>query len=108
MKPTHWIREYDLEKKNKFSEMFDSNAKALINDPKFFKTYEDKMPIRMKMKFIFYEIPCWEYLKIIQLLDPMHIFKNVSSSLWRHISSKKSDTLIVRRDLIYSNTKKKH
>jgi hypothetical protein len=38
----------------------------------------------------------------------MHIFKNVSSSLWRHIPSKESDTLAVRRDLISSKTKKKH
>jgi hypothetical protein len=38
----------------------------------------------------------------------MHIFKNVSSSLWRHISSKESDTLAVRRDIISSKTKKKH
>ena len=38
----------------------------------------------------------------------MHIFKNVSSSLWRHISSKQSDTLVVMKDLITSKTKKKH
>ena len=38
----------------------------------------------------------------------MHIFKNVSSSLWRHILSKQSDTLAVRKDLITSKTKKKH
>ena len=38
----------------------------------------------------------------------MHIFKNVSCSLWRHISSKKSDKLKVTKDLISSNTKKKH
>jgi hypothetical protein len=62
----------------------------------------------MKRKSIFYELPYWEHLKISHLLDPMHIFKNVSSSLWRHISSKESDTLAVRRDLISSKTKKKH
>ena len=38
----------------------------------------------------------------------MHIFKNVSSSLWRHISLKQSDTLAIRKDLITSKTKKKH
>ena len=38
----------------------------------------------------------------------MHILKNVSSSLWRHISSKQSDTLAIRKDLITSKTKKKH
>ena len=62
----------------------------------------------MKRKSILYNLPYWEHLKITQLLDPMHIFKNVSYSLWRHISSKKSVTLAVRKDLITSKTKKKH
>ena len=62
----------------------------------------------MKRKYIFYNIPYWENLKITQLLDPMHIFKNVSSSLWRHISLKQSETLAVRKYLITSKTKKKH
>ena len=38
----------------------------------------------------------------------MQIFKNVSSSLWRHISSKQSDTLVVRKDVITSKITKKH
>ena len=38
----------------------------------------------------------------------MHIFKNVSASLWRHKPSKESVTLVVRRDLISSKTKNKH
>jgi hypothetical protein len=62
----------------------------------------------MKMKSIFYELPFWEHLMISHLLDPMHIFKNISYSLWRNISSKESDTLGVSRDLISSKTKKKH
>ena len=62
----------------------------------------------MKRKSIFYELPYWEHLKIAHLLDPIHIFKNVSSFLWRHISSKESDTLAIRKDLISSKPKKKH
>ena len=38
----------------------------------------------------------------------MHIFKNASYYLWRHISSKKSETLAVRKDIITSKTKKKN
>jgi len=38
----------------------------------------------------------------------MHIFKNISSSLWRHISWNKTDTLAIRRDIISSNTKTRH
>ena len=53
-------------------------------------------------------LPYWEHLKISHLLDPMHIFKNVPSSLWGHISSKESGTFVVRRYLISSKTKKKH
>ena len=62
----------------------------------------------MKRKSIFYNLPYWEHLKITHLLDPMHIFKKNSSYLWRHISSKQSDTLVVRKDLITSKIKKKN
>ena len=61
----------------------------------------------MKRKSIFYEILYWDHLKIVHLLDHVHIL-DVSYYLWRHISSKKNNTLAIRRDLISSNTKKKH
>jgi hypothetical protein len=89
-------------------ELFDSNGEPMFDYPKFFDTYVDKMSIGMKRKYVFYELPYWELLKIGHLLDLMHIFKNVSSSLWRHISWNKSDTLVFRRDIIASNTKKRH
>ena len=79
-----------------------------INGLEFFDHYKEKMPDRMKMKSIFYELPYWENHKIVHLLDPTHILKNVSYYLWRHISLKKSDTLDFRRDFISSNTRKKH
>ena len=87
--------------------MFNSNGEPMFNDPDFLITYVEKLTIGMKRKSIFYDLPYWEHLKITHLLDPMHIFKNVSSSLWRNISSKQSDTLAVRKDLITSKTKKK-
>ena len=86
--------------------MFASNGEPMFDDPDFFETYVEKFPIGMKRKSIFYDLPYWEHLKISYLLDPMHIFKKNSSSLWRHISSKKSDTLAVRKDLIASKTKR--
>ena len=62
----------------------------------------------MNMKSIFYELPYWEHINISHLLDPMHIFKNVSSSLWSHISLKQSEALtIMDSHIISSNTKKK-
>ena len=88
--------------------MFNSNGEPMFDDPKFFDTYVEKFPIGVKRKSISYEFLYWEHLKISHLLDPMHILTNVSSSLWRHISSKESDTLDVRRDLISLKTKKKH
>jgi hypothetical protein len=108
MTPTDWIRAYDTEKEKEMEELFDSNGEPMFDDPEFFDTYVEKIPIGMKRKYVFYELPYWEHLKIGHLLDPMHILKNVSSSLWRHISWNKSDTLVVRRDLIASNTKKRH
>jgi hypothetical protein len=83
---TYWIRAYDTEQEKEIVELFDSNWELMFNDPKFCDTYVEKMPISMKKKFVFYELPYWEHLKISHLLYPMHIFKNVSSSLWRHIS----------------------
>ena len=88
--------------------MFDSNGKLIFDNPRFFNTYDEKMLEGMNMKNIFYELPYCEQLNISHLLDPMHIFKNVSCSFWHHISSKKSDKLKVTKDLISSNTKKKH
>lgn len=108
MTPTKWIIAYEREKEKEFAEMFNLNGEPMFDDPKFLDTCVDKLPIGMKRKSEFYELPYWEHLNISHLLDPMHIFKNVSSSLWRHISSKESDTLVVRRDLVFSKTKKKH
>ena len=80
--------------------MFDSNGEPMFDDPNFFDAYVEKFPIRMKRKSIFYDLPYWKHLNISHLLDPMHIFKNVSSSLWWLISLKQSDTLVVRKDII--------
>ena len=47
-------------------------------------------PIGMKIKSRSYGLPYWYHPKISHLIYPMNIFKNVSSSFWRHISSKKA------------------
>ena len=78
MTPTKSLREYEREKKKEFAEMFDSNGEPIFNDLEFFDTYVEKFPIGMKRKIIFYELPYWEHLKISHLLDPMHIFNNIS------------------------------
>ena len=59
----------------------------------------------MKRKSIFYELPYRKDLLISHLLDPMYIFKNVSNSIFQHISSKEKDTLSSRRDISLSRTK---
>ena len=87
--------------------MFDSNGEPMFDDPQLFDTYDEKMLKGMNNKLIFYEVLYLEHLKISHLLYPVHIFKNVSCSLWRHISSKKSDKKVVIKYLISSNTKKK-
>ena len=65
--------------------MFDSNGEPMFNDPEFFDTYYEKIPKGMNSKSIFYELPYWEHINIVQLLDPVNIFKHVLSSLWRQI-----------------------
>jgi hypothetical protein len=66
--------------------LFDSNGEYMFDDPEFFDTYVEKIPIGMKRKYVFYELPYLEDLKIGHLLDTMHILKSVSTSLQRHIS----------------------
>ena len=82
---TYWNREYDTKKENEMEEFFDSNGEPMFDDPKLFGTYVEKIPIGMKMKYFSYELLYWDNVNIGHLLDPMHILKNVSSSLWRHI-----------------------
>jgi len=80
MTPTYWIKAYDTEKEKEMPDLFDSNGEPVFDDSEFFDIYVEKIPIRMKRKSTFYELPYWENLKIGHLLDPMHILKNVSSS----------------------------
>ena len=47
---------------------------------------------------IFFRLPYWTHLKINHLLDPMHIFKNVGSSIWEHVIGRR-DNVTVREDL---------
>jgi hypothetical protein len=80
----------------------------MFNDHEPFDTYVEKIHIGMKRKFVFYELLYREHIYIGHLLDLMHILKNVSPYLWRHISWNKSNTMAIGRDLIVSNTKKRH
>lgn len=53
---------------------------------------------------IWYNLEYWKDLKITHLLDPMHIFKNVAHSLWKHLVGLK-DSEGARADLKYHNYK---
>ena len=55
MTPTYWISAYDTKQKE-FLELFDSNSEPLFNDPEFFDTYVEKIPIGMKRKSIFSDL----------------------------------------------------
>ncbi|MCO5547710.1 hypothetical protein L7F22_001161 [Adiantum nelumboides] len=46
----------------------------------------------------FHSLPYWHKLLINHLLDPMHIFKNVSHAKWDHLIGKR-DTIGCRKDL---------
>lgn len=60
--------------------------------------YHEGLPDGMKRFSIRFELPYWTSLLINHLLDPMHIFKNVGSLMWDHISGAK-DTHGAREDL---------
>ena len=66
---------------------------------------EAKPPEGMKRLSIFYRLPYWRYLLIGHLIDPMHIFKNVGVSIWKHMTGVK-DTKAARDDLKEIGVKK--
>jgi hypothetical protein len=108
MTPTNWIREYDNEKEKEFSKLFDSNGDLMFNDIGLFDTYVEKIPIWIKRKSIFYDIFHCEHLKIVHLLEPMHICKNISSSLWSHMSLKEATHWLLGEILFLGILKKRH
>lgn len=61
----------------------------------------------MKRLSIFHCLPYWNNLLINHLLDPMHIFKNVAESIWKHMAGDK-DSMHAREDLQLSKTKKEY
>ena len=79
-------KEYETKKENKVAELFNSIGEPMFDDPECFNTYVEKIPIGIRRKSIFYELIYWEHINIVHFLHPMHILKNVSSSLWRNIS----------------------
>ena len=55
-------------------------------------------PAGMKRLSVFHELPYWKDLLINHLLDPMHIFKNVGSIIWEHITGNR-DSKSARDDM---------
>jgi hypothetical protein len=95
-----WLKKYEDAKSKAWEDFFDQGysiqelEQAVVN-----------MSNGMKRKSIFYELPYWKDLLIANLLDPMHIFKNVLDSIFQHITGKEKDTLSSRRDIALSRTK---
>jgi hypothetical protein len=57
MSLVEWIRAYDTEKEKENIELFDANGEPMFDYPQLFDSYAKKIPIGMKMKYIFYELP---------------------------------------------------
>jgi len=105
MDPVDWLRKYeDAELKACHALFYGSDYIEEL------KQVVIKMPEGMKRKSIFYKLPYLRDILISHLLDPMHIFKNVPNSVFRHIEGRKKDNLSSRRDIALSHTKfdKKH
>jgi hypothetical protein len=102
--PYHRLRDHQ---KNQFDGKFENRGPSLILGPgDWTKKYEDAKSKSwkdcfhksysiqetkqivvnilngMKRKSIFYELPYWKDILISHLLDPMHIFKNVSDYIF--------------------------
>jgi hypothetical protein len=69
-------------------------------------SYESvNQPLGMTKLNIFHELDYWTKLPVPHLLDPMHIFKNVTKSLIEHVVTKTKNIDKEREDLKLSNTK---
>jgi hypothetical protein len=99
MGPTYWLKKYEDVELKTWQDFFYGGDS--IEEP---KQVVIKMQKGMKRKFIFYELPYCKDILIYHLLYPMHILKNVSDSIFQHISGKE-DTLYSRRDIALSRTK---
>jgi hypothetical protein len=95
MGPSDWIKKYEDDELKGWEDFFDGGDSIEESEQVVVNMLEG-----MKRKSIFYELPYWKDLLISHLLDPMHIFKNVLDSIFRHISSKDKDTLSSRRDIL--------
>ena len=95
-----WLKKYEDAKSKAWEDFFDQGYSIQESEQVVIN-----MSNGMKKKSIFYELPYWKDLLIPRLLDPMHIFKNVPDSIFRHISGKEKNTLSSRRDISLSRTK---
>lgn len=100
MGPADWLKMYGDAESKAWNHFFRHDHS--IEEPEQVMV---EMPKGMKRKSIFYDLPYWKDLLISHLIDPMHVFKNVPDSIFRHISSKDKDTLSSRRDIALSRTK---
>jgi len=75
-----WLKKYEDAKLKAWEDFFDQDYSI-----QEIEQVVANMPNGMKWKSIFYELPYWKDLLISHLLDPMHIFKNVPDSIFRHI-----------------------
>jgi hypothetical protein len=100
MGPSDWLKKYKYVEFKSWEYLFYQSYS--IKEP---KQVAVNMPEGIKRKSIFYELLYWKDILIYHLLYPMHIFKNVPNSMFRHISSKEKGTLSSRRDISLSCTK---
>lgn len=87
VKPTVWKAKDWFEHWEKSDQMKASTSSS-----------KKKMNPGMKTLNCFHSLPYWHNLLINHLLDPMHIFKNVSQLIWDHITGKR-DSIGCRKDL---------
>jgi len=53
----------------------------------------------MNILSIFYTLEYWKELLVIYLMDPMHLVKNIASSLYRYIMNKEANTNTMRNEV---------
>jgi hypothetical protein len=104
--PIDWSNKIESCIKPVWEDMFNGDFPNIEDDIDEFKIPLAHMPKAMNRPLKFYDLSYLREIKEALLLDPMHVFKNVLDSLWKHIYSTEKDTNASSRYSFMSKTKK--
>jgi len=106
MTSTNWSKNIDSCIESVWEDIFNGDLYDIDDNLDIFKNILNHVPKGMTKASKLYDLLYWKEHKVAHLLDTLHMFKNVSNSLWKHSSSTEKDANASSRDFVVSKTKK--